>query len=140
MSWRDRRRRVTAERVSRPTAGSRPPALWAYAWWVVTGAVLGLGFASILTIGIVLLAVGSVLAVVGVALRPLRNHSAAVVPGGLGLTVLYLAWLNRGGPGRLCETTGTTASCVEAWSPWPLLVVALLLIAAPVVPVRLARR
>jgi hypothetical protein len=131
---------VRTERVSPPISGSRPAALWAYAWWVVTGALLGLGFASILTIGLLLLLVGFVLAVVGVLLGPLRNHSAAVVPGGLGVAALYLAWLNRGGPGRVCETTDTSRSCVEEWSPWPFLVVALLLIAATVFLVRLARR
>jgi hypothetical protein len=130
---------MKAENAPSPNSRSRP-ALWAFAWWTVVGALLGLGFASILTIGLVLLLVGCVLAVAGILLRSLRNHSAAAVPGGLSVAALYLAWLNRGGPGRVCETTNTDTSCIEAWSPWPFLVVALLLIAATVFLIRLARR
>ncbi|MER7004113.1 hypothetical protein ABT297_13870 [Dactylosporangium sp. NPDC000555] len=104
------------------------------------GALIGLGLASILTIGLVLLLAGCVLAVVGIRLGPLRNHSAAAVLAGVGVAALYLAWLNRGGPGRVCQTTGTTTSCIDAWSPWPFLVVALLLVAATVFLIRLARR
>ncbi|MEK8109728.1 hypothetical protein NKG94_45375 [Micromonospora sp. M12] len=62
------------------------------------------------------------------------------MPAGVGVAALYLGWLNREGPGRVCETTDTTTSCTEAWSPWPFLVVALLLIAATVFLVRLTRR
>jgi len=131
---------MKSEQASPPNWRSRPAPWWAFVWWTVVGALLGLGLASILTIGLVLLLVGCVLAVVGCLLRPLRNHSAAAVPAGLGLAVLYLAWLNRGGPGRVCETTGTNTSCIDAWSPWPFLVVALLLFAATVVLVRLTRR
>jgi hypothetical protein len=130
---------MKAEHVSSPNSGSRP-ALWAFAWWTVVGALLGLGFASILTIGLVLLLASCVLTVTGVLLTALRNRSAAAVPGGLSVAVLYLAWLNRGGPGRVCETTNMDTSCIEAWSPWPFLIVALLLIAATVFLVRLANR
>lgn len=130
---------MKAEHVSSPNSRSRP-AVWAFAWWAVVGAILGLGFASILTIGLVLLLVGGALAVAGVLLRALRNRSAAAVLGGLGVPALYVAWLNRGGPGRVCETTGTETSCIAAWSPWPFLVVASLLIVATVFLVRLARR
>ncbi len=122
-----------------PISMSRPP-LWALAWWAMVGALVGLGLVSILTIGLVFLLVGCVLAVVGIRLKPLRNHSAAAVPAGLGVAALYLAWLNRGGPGRVCESTNTNTSCIDAWSPWPFLLVALLLLAATVFLVRLTRR
>ncbi|MBM0277627.1 hypothetical protein [Micromonospora tarensis] len=130
---------MNTERVSSPHSGSHP-APWAYAWWAVAGALLGFGLASILTIGLLLLLLAVLLAVAGFLLKPLRNHAAAAVLGGLGVAALYLAWLNREGPGRVCETTTTSTSCVEEWSPWPFLVVALLLITATVFLVRLARR
>lgn len=133
--------RVSPERQSPSISGSRPGAPRAYLWWLVTGAAFGLGFASILTIGLVLLLVGVVLAVVGVLVKALRNRSAAAaVLGGLAVAPLYLAWLNRRGPGRVCVNAGSSTSCVDSWNPWPFLVVALLLIAASVLLVRLAQR
>ena len=130
---------MMTEQVSSPNWRSRPAPWWAFAWWTVVGALVGLGIASLLTIGLVLLLVAGVLAVVGFRLRPLRNHSVAAVPAGLGVAALYLAWLNRGGPGRVCETTDTKTSCIDAWSPWPFLVLAVILFAATVFLVRRTR-
>ncbi|MBY8872274.1 hypothetical protein K7640_10530 [Micromonospora sp. PLK6-60] len=129
---------MTTEPVPAPRSGSRP-ARWAYAWWAAVGALLGLGLAAILTIGPVLLLVGGVLAGAGVLLRAARNRSAVAVVGGLAAAPGYLAWLNRAGPGWVCETTATRTSCVQAWSPWPFLVVALLLVAATVFLLRRVR-
>lgn len=110
---------------------------WTYAWWALVGALCGIGLVGLLTIGIAFLALGAVLAIVGVFASALRNRSAFAAVGGLGVAPLYLVWLNRGGPGQVCSTTGTTTSCLQEWSPWPFAAIAVALV---LVGVLLARR
>jgi hypothetical protein len=110
--------------------------IWMYAWWIVVGILLGLGTAGLLTIGLILLPLGVSLALVGILVPVLRNRSAVFLLAGLGLSVLYVAWLNRGGPGAVCEGSGSEISCTEEWSPWPFVVIGVLLV---VVPILLAR-
>jgi hypothetical protein len=116
------------------------PAGWAYAWWVVVGALLGIGIAALLSIGVVLLLLAAVLSVIGARMPALQNRSASAIPAGVGVAVLYLAWLNRGGPGEVCTSSANATTCQEAWSPWPFVAVAALLVAASVVMVRHFRR
>jgi LPXTG-motif cell wall-anchored protein len=47
--------------------------------------------------------------------------------------VLYVAWLNRDGPGEICTSTATSQTCGEESSPWPLLVAAIVLLVAGIV-------
>jgi hypothetical protein len=91
------------------TAGPTSPdglAIWMYAWWTIVGTLLGLGIAGLLTIGLILVPLGMSLALIGVLVPALRNRSAALLLAGLGVSVLYLAWLNKGGPGVVCEGLG----------------------------------
>ncbi len=119
-----------------PPEGRRPA--WTYAWWVVVGGVIGLGLVGILTIGIFLLPVGLVLLTVGLVHPKLRNESAVASLAGLGLPALYVAWLNRDGPGSVCTSDGVT--CADQWSPWPFVAVAVALLVASVVLLQLIRR
>ena len=92
--------------------------------WAVSWRSASPGLASI---GLFLLALAAVLVAVGFAVPALRRPS---VPGfliGLSAAPLYIAWLNRGGPGMVCTTDGTSTSCVDAWSPWPFVATGLLL-------------
>jgi hypothetical protein len=98
---------------------------------------VGLGIAALLSVGLALLLLAGVLALIGARTPALRNRSVSAIPAGVGSAALYLAWLNRDGPGRVCETTGSEVSCVDQASPWPFVVVAALLVAVSVV---LARR
>ena len=118
---------------------TRPPP-WAYLWWLLTGAVLGLGLVSLLTVGVFLMAGAAALVAVGVACRPLRNSSCTAAVAGIGFAPLYLAWLNRSGPGTVCEALGDGSRCVERWSPWPFVVVAVVLLAMAAGLVLAARR
>jgi hypothetical protein len=91
------------------------------------GALVAFGVAGLASIGLFLLALAAVLVAVGFVVPVLRRPS---VPGflvGLSAAPLYIAWLNRGGPGLVCTTEGTTTSCVDAWSPWPFVGVGVLL-------------
>lgn len=57
--------------------------------------------------------------------------SATGVLSGAGLIPLYIAYLNRHGPGQVCRSAGSTSTeCTDAWNPWPFLAIGLLLIAA----------
>jgi uncharacterized membrane protein YidH (DUF202 family) len=115
----------------------KPVPVWSYAWWLVVGALAGTAIAALLSIGVVLLALASVLAVIGARTPALRNRSMSAIPAGVGLAVLYLAWLNRDGPGNVCKkTTGITTTCTDQASPWPFVAVALAVIAVSVVLAR----
>ncbi|GAB2872831.1 hypothetical protein [Nocardioides pacificus] len=119
----------TSSPTQRPDL-AQPPAPWAYLWWAVTGALLAFGVVGILTIGVVLLAIAVGLALVGARWTPLRNRSVVALVGGLSAAPLSLAWLNREGPGTVCETLrDDVTQCTERWSPWPFLAVAAVLLA-----------
>lgn len=47
---------------------------------------------------------------------------------GAALPLLYVAWLNRDGPGVVCTSTPTTQTCGEESSPWPLVATAVVLV------------
>jgi len=59
---------------------------------------------------------------------------------GAALPVLYVAWLNRNGPGDVCTSTATSQSCGEESSPWPLLAAALVLVVGGAVVFARGRR
>src|SRR3954454_1378311 len=107
----------------------KPVPVWSWAWWVLVGALVGAGIAALLTIGVLLLLAAGVLAAIGARTPALRNRSALAMRAGVGLAALYLAWLNRDGPGNVCHTKGTTTTCTDQLTPWPFLAVAVALIA-----------
>jgi hypothetical protein len=106
--------------------------LLAFLAWCVIGAALCFGVLSLLSVGaFVLLAA---LMVCGFLLWALElGWGMAGIISGAGLPLLYLAWLNRGGPGEVCTSTATSSECTDAWSPWPFVVVAVLLLVTGVV-------
>jgi hypothetical protein len=97
---------------------------WFLAWAAVgAGAVTAL--LTVLTIGLYVgLATLAALALLG---RIPRSHRGipGVIAGG-GVLPLVIAWLNRGGPGNVCDPNG----CTEEWSPWPWLAVGVVLLVA----------
>jgi hypothetical protein len=104
----------------------------AFALWCVAGAGASLGVLSLLTIGPFVLLLTLVLC--GLLLWRLDfGAGMAGLLSGASLPVLYVAWLNRAGPGTVCTTSLTEQRCDDEWSPWPFLVVALLMIVAGVV-------
>lgn len=86
--------------------------------WLLVGCAASLGVLSILTIGIF------VLPVAGAAVVVLATRRGAIdgVPGflsGLSVPLFYVAYLNRDGPGTVCEVTRGGGHCTDEWSPWP---------------------
>lgn len=91
------------------------------ACWASVGALVGFGVAGLASIGLFLLAGAVVLAGIGLAVPALRPPCMPGLLVGLSTAPLFIAWLNRGGPGTSCTITATTTSCTDLWSPWPFL-------------------
>jgi hypothetical protein len=88
--------------------------------WLPAWSVLGAGFVVgvISVIGVIVLPIVIVLIVLLSRVRSARPAHPGVVAG-FGLPLLYVAWLNRRGPGNVCKTFANGESCVEQMSPWP---------------------
>ncbi len=99
----------------------------AFLGWFVAGALYALAVLGMLTIGIFVLPIA-----IGLTVLLVRSPRASVgLPGlvsGLALPVLYVAYLNRDGPGDVCTANG--AHCTEEWSPWPFVLVGVALLCA----------
>jgi hypothetical protein len=95
---------------------------WFWAW-----ALLG----SALTLGI--LSLGPILAapllVIGwlMASRPAIRRSAFGLLSGAGALLLYVAWVQRAGPGTTCWQTQTASGCDQHLNPLPWLVAGVVL-------------
>ena len=105
-----------------PEAMSSRPAWHWYVAWLVVGAIWPWTVLGIFSIGIFVLPIAAVATVV-LAARAESRRGAAGIVSGLGLPLLFIAAINRAGPGMIC-TTRTTAggyveSCGEQWNPLP---------------------
>ena len=100
-----------------------------FAAWAAVGAGALTGVLTVLTIGIFVLVATAGLA----ALLARRADVRLAVPGilaGAGLLLLYVGYLNRGGPGMVCTTTGAAQSCTQEMNPWPWMAVGVCVAAA----------
>ncbi|HSR84164.1 MAG TPA: hypothetical protein VLM11_08290 [Streptosporangiaceae bacterium] len=88
------------------------------AGWAAVGLGAVTAALTVLTIGWFVLLATAGLAVVLVR-RADRRLAGPGLLMGAGLMPLYIAYLNRGGPGTVCTTTRTGGSCAQEWSPWP---------------------
>jgi hypothetical protein len=103
----------------------------AFAAWCVVGAGFCFGVLALLSVGwFVLLATFFFCAFLLWALE--FGWGWAGVLTGAALPLLYVAWLNRAGPGEVCTYTATGHSCGDESSPWPLVALAALLFAGGV--------
>lgn len=76
----------------------------AFLGWTAVGTGMVLGVLTILTIGIFVLPATALLAGFLAWRRPSRQAWPGLLSG-LGLSPLYVAYLNRGAPGIVCTTT-----------------------------------
>jgi hypothetical protein len=88
--------------------------------WVLVGGSWAFVVASAMTIGIFLLPLAVLLTVVVARWDRSRDGLPGLIAG-LGLPLLYIAYLNREGPGTVCHSSATSISCTDEWSPWPFL-------------------
>ncbi|MFZ2058677.1 MAG: hypothetical protein WAV54_14830 [Acidimicrobiales bacterium] len=100
-----------------------------FAAWTLVGATWSLALIGIASIGLLVLpaAVG---ATVVVALRAPSSNGLAGLVTGLGLPALWVAYLNRSGPGNVCTSGHGVESCIQALDPWPWLGVTVVLVTA----------
>jgi hypothetical protein len=114
-------------------AGARSAAAWGwFVAWFFTGALCALAILGALTIGIFVLPVAGAV-VVFLATRRGATDGIAGLISGLALPVLYVAFLNRDGPGNVCKLSASSISCTQESSPWPWLLVAAALVLVGVV-------
>jgi hypothetical protein len=87
---------------------------WFWAW-AVLGCAAALGFVSL---GVVVLAP---VAIVGMSMasRPRIRRSAFGLLSGAGILLLYVAWVQRAGPGTTCWQAGTASGCDQHLNPLP---------------------
>jgi len=110
----------------------------AFVGWCVVGAALALSILTLLTIGPFVLLVTFFL--IGLMLWRMEfGWAMAGMISGAGLPLLYVAWLNRHGPGEVCTRTATSVTCTDEWSPWPFVVAGAVLLAGGVVAFALNR-
>lgn len=86
--------------------------------WAVVGAGGCLALLGALSIGVFVAPVVVLLALV--LLRTTKaDRSMFGAVAGMSLPLLYVAWLNRDGPGNVCRVEEKVTACSEQWSPWP---------------------
>jgi hypothetical protein len=109
-----------------------------FALWVVVGCALALGVISF-AIGPLVLIPAVVVAAL-LARKPNARRAAHGALTGIGLLLLFVAYVNREGPGVTCWQHGTTMGCGEHLNPLPWLLLGLGFVAGGLVAHRLRRR
>lgn len=104
------------------TASLRP---WTYfGLWIFVGGAYAMVIAGAFTIGILFIPI-AIIATVFLAREPTSRRGAPGLISGLALPVIFVAYLNRGGPGYVCTTSpgmdGFVTSCGSHYNPWLLL-------------------
>ena len=100
--------------------------MWFTAWLLV-GAGYALSLVGIASIGLFVLP----LPVLATVLLVRRQRATSGLPGlisGLAFPLLYVAYLNRAGPGTFCTIMTGGQECNDEWSPWPWLAVGVILL------------
>jgi hypothetical protein len=94
--------------------------------WALLGSAAALGTVSLGP----LLLLPTALVGVFVWRRPQARRSAFGVLTGAGTLLLYVAWVQRDGPGTTCWHTATASGCDQHLNPLPWLVLGIVLVAA----------
>ena len=114
--------------MSGAMSGAGRVRVWPFFAWALVGAGSFVALLAVFTIGIFVLPL-VLAAMTGLLIwRGSRNVAAVGVVSGLGLVPLYVAFLNRGGPGDVCSSSSAGQSCTTEWSPWPWLIAGILLV------------
>jgi hypothetical protein len=92
---------------------------WAhFCLWALLGAAASLGLLTLGSLVVLPVLIGG-----GLLLRrPALRRSAFGVLSGAGAVSLYVAFVQRRGPGTVCWHTATASGCDQYLNPWPWLV------------------
>jgi hypothetical protein len=95
---------------------------WFWAW-ALLGCAAALGFVSL---GVLVVAPATVVAGL-MASRPVVRRSAFGLVSGVGILLVFVAWVQRAGPGTTCWHTASASGCDQHPNPLPWLFVGLAL-------------
>jgi hypothetical protein len=101
----------------------------AFVGWCLAGVGMCFGVLSLLTIGPFIL-LGTLFLCAWLLWRFNFGWAMGGLLSGAAVPILFVAWLNRDGPGEVCTRTATSETCGDEWSPWPFVVVAVVLAVA----------
>jgi hypothetical protein len=107
-----------------------------FAAWVLVGCALALGTVSLGPLVLLPVAVIAVL----MLRQPAARRSAYGALVGMGMLLLFVAYLNREGPGTTCWERGTASGCDQHLNPLPWLALGLAFVVGGSVAHRLRRR
>ena len=133
--------RTRMNNVPRGTPAASPGVTVERPWtsflaWALVGASAAMVVLGALSIGIFFIPV-VIIGAVALARRPNSRRGLPGLFAGLGFPLLYIAYLNRGGPGTVCtsfqSSSGSGRSCGQEWSPWLWLAGGLLLAAIGII-------
>jgi len=85
--------------------------------WFAVGVSYGFGVAALLSVSVFLLLVATAGTALLAGRRSTRSGWPAVICGPA-IALLYIAYLNRNGPGTVCTRTGSGKSCVDEYVLW----------------------
>jgi len=105
------------------------PSWGGFSLWAVLGAASAFGLLVFGFLGAPPILIGAWLA----RKRPALRTSAFGALVGVGALLLYVAYVQRRGPGTVCWQTATASGCDEYLNPWPWLVVGLTLVVVGVI-------
>lgn len=109
------------------------PQWWSFFAWPVVGAALAVSVLGAMTIGLFVLPFATAGLIALLRWGGNRRSSLGLISGA-GLPFLYIAFLNRGGPGMVCGAYKNGGqSCTDEYSPWPWLIIGLILVFTGVV-------
>lgn len=97
------------------STSTRADLAW-FAAWSAIGALFALSIAGALTIGVFILIV-PLIATACLLRLPRASVGRPGLVTGAALPLFYIAFLNRHGPGNICNATHLR--CHDEWSPWP---------------------
>ena len=99
-----------------------------FAAWLAVGVAYSFAAIALASIGLFVFPL-VVLATVLLARRKTPRAALAGLVAGLGFPPLYVAFLNRGGPGQVCYSSGAMqTTCAQLLNPWPWAAIGLLFI------------
>ena len=103
---------------------------WGWFWaWVAVGA---LGAVGLVSLGPVALAPALTAGILMARIAAARESAFGLMTGA-GLLLLFVAYLQREGPGTTCFRTATSSGCEEHLNPLPWLALGLLFVVAGLV-------
>lgn len=107
----------------KPVMNTRGPSWWTFIAWPLVGAALAFSIVGAMTIGLFILPFATAALLALLKWGGNRQSSVGLISG-IGLPLFYIAFLNRNGPGLICDSMSNGGrECMQEYSPWPFLII-----------------